>query len=191
MQHHAGLELAAVIARNLEVRLRIDAIPPVDSADENAALRLQFADHLLEIVPAVAVQNDELLDSLPFQRMGNIGQNRRLSTRVHVDAEADVELAGIHPKRNLGKDDDASSGVPRAPRCLPRHVRGFVVVGSVRKMKVVRFSRAPGKHRDFVVRRAHCLPRHFTQQLRLTRHGRSSMYGVAPSVSRNDRKTDA
>ena len=65
-----------------------------------AGARLQLADHLPEVVPPVPVEDHELADSLPLEREHEVGEQRRLRARIHVQAQLDVELSRVHAKGN-------------------------------------------------------------------------------------------
>src|SRR2546423_15561072 len=87
-----------MIARLIEEIRTLDAGPPVDGADEEIEAWLQLADHLLEIVAAVSVQNQQLSHALTRQRCGDVGKNCQLGAGIHVDGEAKIRLAPIHSK---------------------------------------------------------------------------------------------
>jgi len=61
---------------------------------------LQLADYLLEIIPAVAVQNQKLVNSLPIKGGRDVAKHHGLRARIHVDAQWDVELTGVYSERN-------------------------------------------------------------------------------------------
>src|SRR5690242_1356335 len=103
MHHHAGFELPCMITGLIEVRFRVDAIPPVHSANENSACRLQLANHGTKIVCSMAVENHELFYSLALERPRNVAEYGGLSARIHVDAKPNVELAGVDSIRNHRK----------------------------------------------------------------------------------------
>ena len=71
--HDARLELPGVVARLIKVAARVERLPPVEGTEKESRLRLQLAQHLLEIVAAMPVEDDELADARTFDHADEIG----------------------------------------------------------------------------------------------------------------------
>jgi len=140
-----------VVARFVEVVLAAHAGPPVDRADEKIHAWLQLANHLPEIVPTVAVENGQFLHALAGQSRCNVGENRELGARVHVESKLEIELARVHAKGNGGKHNHLRPLVPGNLRRALGDRRRLEVVGGIGEMKVVWLRRTPGEDCDFVV----------------------------------------
>src|SRR5437016_11094442 len=118
----------------------------------------------------MAVENHELVDSFALERPRNVAEYCGLSARIHVDAETNVELAGVDSIRNHWKNRHARACSPRFLRRLGRDKRRLIVVGPIGKMEVVRFGRTPRQHAEFVVRAAHGFPRCVTKYPGISAH---------------------
>ena len=78
-----------------EERLRVHDLVPVHGAEEQRHGGLQLADHLPEVVATVPVQDHELRDALTRQRRRHVAQHQGLRAGVQVDAQRDIDLAGV------------------------------------------------------------------------------------------------
>src|SRR5690348_6711424 len=107
MHHDAGLDLARVITKILEVSFWVDDLVPVHRREKNFRLCLQLPNDLSIIIRAMPVEDAELEDSLTFERTGEIGEQRCLRARVHVDAALDLELRRLHAEGDGRQDEDA------------------------------------------------------------------------------------
>src|SRR5258708_27341532 len=105
---------------------------PVDGDEQQRGWWLDLANHLLEIIAAVAVENDELADPLAVQRHGDIPKHRRLRARIHVDAEVNVALAGLNAERNHREHDHPRASFPCDSSCLVRDGFSLDDIGPVR-----------------------------------------------------------
>ena len=84
----------------------------------------------------------------PSSACDQVGEHGGLRARVHVEAERDVELAGLHAERNGRQHDDARPGVPGPAGGLGGDVIALDGVGGVGQVVVVRLGRAPGQDGD-------------------------------------------
>jgi len=131
VQHHARLELTRVVAQVGEEQLRVHDLIPVDGAKEQRDRRLQLPDDLAEVVPAVAVQDDELGDALTRQRRRQVAQHEGLGAGVQVEAKGNIELAGVDAERDDRQHDHPRAPLPRVPRRQGSDPLGLDVVGCI------------------------------------------------------------
>ena len=183
MEHDAGLELARMVPQVGEKRLRIHHLVPVDQAQKQRHRRLELTDHLAEVIPTVPVQNDELRHALARERRRHVAQHQRLRARIHVEAQWQIELAGVHAERDHRQHHNPCATLPRDARREARDPLGLDVVGRVRQVTVVRLARAPRQHRDLVGRVAHVLPRQLVQDVGARGHQRCATRAFASTVS--------
>src|SRR5665213_899127 len=179
--HDACLELAGVITRLVEILIRVNARPPVERAEKHARVRLQLADHLAEIISAMAIEDDELENSLALQHTREITQQRGLSARIHVQAQLDVELPGVHAEWNSRQHHYSRPGIPRDPRRLGGYRIALDDVGRVWQMVIVRFGSTPRKNRDLIVRLRDGFPGGFCQDPGARRHDSKVTSHVHPA----------
>ena len=118
----------------------------------------ELADDRLEVVAAVAVQHHQPADPLPRQGAGDVLQHRRLRGRVHVDAERDVELAGLDAERHGGQHRHPGAAPVGDPGGLGRDGVGLDRVRAVGQVEVVGLRRPPGKDDDVGRRFPHFCP---------------------------------
>src|SRR5690606_10142893 len=145
--HDAGLHLAGMIVTVLKELRLIHGVKPVTRAEKHFwIVQSKLADHSLEIVSTVAVQDDQLMYALSVQHLDDVVQHLRLSRWVHVDIKQNIRLSGVDAKRDRGQDNDLRALFPRNTRCLSSHPLCLYDVSSVRKMIVVCFTRAPGQN---------------------------------------------
>src|SRR5690606_20014569 len=75
MKHDASLHFSRVVVSILKELFLIHGVKPVAGAEKHVGIfQAELADHRLEVVPTVAVQNDEFVNALPVQYLHNIIQ---------------------------------------------------------------------------------------------------------------------
>jgi hypothetical protein len=119
---------------------------------------------------------------LPFQRIDEIAQQRRLGARVHVETELDVQLPRIDAERDGRQHDDSRSGRPCAPRRFGGDYVALDHVGGVRQMVVMGLGGAPREHGNFVLRGRHGLPVRLGEDIRT---GHSGNYTRRAGITRS------
>ncbi len=73
MHDDAGFHFTCVIVFVFKVVLLVDGLKPVTGTEKHPGeFQSEFADHCLEVIPAVAVQNNELVNSLAVQHLDNV-----------------------------------------------------------------------------------------------------------------------
>ena len=112
---------------------------------------MSFADHLLEVVPSVTVENQELVEALYFKALDHIREDRHLRRWVHVDGTGDVQLLRICPEGHSWQHQGAGAPLPRQARRLRGDGVTLVDIRAVRQVEVVRLGRAPWEDRDVVL----------------------------------------
>ena len=74
--------------------------------------RQKLPHHLLEIVAAVAVYNEQFGDALMGEGLDQVAQDRELGRGIEIEVQLDVELAGVDPKGHGRQNDDLSGLLP-------------------------------------------------------------------------------
>src|SRR5690606_15357261 len=127
--------------------------------------KAKFADHRLEIIPAVAVQNNELVNALAIQHFHNITQHSKLCTWIHVDVEFYIELTCVDAERNARQYRYLGTGLPGDARGFGSDGLSFKDICSVGKVIVVCFGGAPWQDGDFIRCLFICAPMVFSNDV--------------------------
>ncbi len=116
------------------------------------------------------VENHELWNALPREGHRDVAQHERLRAGIHVHAEWNVELAGIHAEWYQRQHDDLRATFPRASGGAGRDFLRLDVVGGIGEMEIVRLRRPPRQDGDLVPRIAHGLPGQLVENVRASGH---------------------
>ena len=118
------------------------------------------------------------------EAVGDVGEQRRLRARVHVERERDAQLLHVDAEWHRGKHDDARPTLPGQSRRLDRHGPRLERVRAERQVEVVRLGRAPRKDGDLEADAPELAERRFFQHVGATGHGRSLGFRIRSGVSR-------
>ncbi len=152
-QGERGLHLAGVIVRLLEDVAEKVAEDGVPVAEEQVGGRpaVHLPHDPLQIVPAVAVQEHDLADARPHQRLDQVAGDRPEGRGVKVHGEGELRLVGLRAVGDGGQQDDfrpAAMGLLANPFA---HQVPFQRVHAVGEVKIVRLDGAERQHRHLVV----------------------------------------
>ena len=151
-QSHACFHLAGVVVFLLEDRGVSVGRHLVPVAEEQVDRRgpVQLAEHPLQVVAAVAVEEQGLANAMSLQRFDQIGDDPAERRGVQVHGQGKLHLVGLG-----AVGDGRQQEHPRPPLAgqaagAGRDGLDLEGVGSVRQVKVVRFGRSQRQHRDLV-----------------------------------------
>lgn len=140
MHHDRRLQLVGVVARGVEAVGRGADREPLARGDEEVGpVYRQVADHVLEAVAPVTVDDDEAPHTLAVQRRDDVGQDGLLRLVAGVDTEREFALPGVlrpqrHPRQHHGADTEA---LPGKHGGVDRDGVGEDAVGQIGQVEVV------------------------------------------------------
>ena len=157
VHHHGGLQLVSMVSRFVEpILARQDGEPFARKDEEVRVIHSQVANHALESVASVTVDNQQLSEALMMQRGHRVGKDGSLSVVTIMDAELQVALPGVlcaHRNRRQHHGTD-SKVIKSTMGSINGHIMSQDGVCKIRKMQVVGFCCAPRQDDYAVVERA-------------------------------------
>ena len=151
MHDHARFHFAGVIVFVLKEFFLIQRLVPIACTQEHfRELKSQFADHCSEIISAVTVKDDKLVNLVTVKNVDNIAEHCKLSTGIHIHIQLHIELTGINAKWYGRKHRDLRSFLPCNACRLSRNILCFDDIRSIRHV-ILGASQAPQGRTKFVV----------------------------------------
>jgi hypothetical protein len=137
---------------------RLQALPP--DHQQHAGVRLQLAYQGPELVAAMRIEQHQHAYAMWLHAAHHIPEQRQLGTWHDIDRHRQVQLRGIHAKRNGGQRERGHVSLGAARGHSVRHGAAKQRVGAVRKVRVVRLGGPPGEQHHGPLARTDLRPRH-------------------------------
>lgn len=118
----------------------------------------QFAQHGLEVIATMAVEDQQFIDAGSLEHFNHIRQNSSLRAGIEVHVQRNVCLTCVDPKGDGGQHDDFGSLFPGQSGRLSRNGIRLDNIRAIRQVVVVGFGSSPGQDGQFVVGLPHGLP---------------------------------
>ena len=124
--------------------------PPVAQKHMHGQIALNLSDQRLEVVPAVAVDDHDLMNAVVVQRDDDVA-HERIETRLrNVNRQWERQQVAVDAVRDGRKTDHRLGLLPGQLAAMAGDVCGVVQVLALRQMAVVRLDGRHRQHRDLI-----------------------------------------